>query len=587
MRSATHPHSPESCVSETGASSFKLTMRPNILIAASFTGEFLRRRVQHALAAKGFLAHAELAHYGQTTELLINPASALFQGNYAVTVLIVRPEDTLRQFSSDGDPIYDESARVYGEQWLSAFLEALPAAMGRLVGRLLLCVAPPPLHPSYSPEVSAWVSLCYQRLESLAQKLPEVEWVPSPSSEIECYDPNLDAVAHMPYRPAYQEALADRLARVVCASWHRPIKVIIVDGDGTLWAGACAELGPRGIGLSSPYLNLQRWLVAQAGQGRLICLVSHNVPADILAVLNSGQTILGPQHLAASRIDWRPKPELVQSLAEEFGFSLDAFAFLDDNPVERSLMKSRLPEIKVIDFPSDPHALMATLEEDWDFDGISATDEDKNRLQFFRQESKRSLLRQRVDSHHHFLKELQVRVEVAPLNARTAARAAQLAVRTTQFNTTNKIFAESELIQWVRNPSHSAWVANASDRLGEYGTVGLVLTKRSGTKLTVSALMLSCRVLQRGIEGALLYFLVDQAAKQGCAGVELTVVTTLRNEPVRNFLRDWPGSEVQEAGDRLIVEIPVVPAVPTAGEALQNSFAKIFESDGGGFGPAN
>ena len=149
------------------------------------------------------------------------------------------------------------------------------------------------------------------------------------------HDPHGHRLGHLLYTPAGYAALATAVYRAVFALRPNPYKVIVLDCDNTLWKGACAEDGPRGIDPGGEYRALQQFMLAQMNAGMLLCLCSRNDEKDVLEVFERrSDMVLRREHLASWRINWNRKSDNLRSLSRELGLGLDSFVFVDDNPLE-------------------------------------------------------------------------------------------------------------------------------------------------------------------------------------------------------------------------------------------------------------
>ena len=176
-------------------------------------------------------------------------------------------------------------------------------------------------------------------------------------------DADKDRFGHIPYSDAYMIALGTHLARTLLAHLGRhPYKVIAVDCDHTLWGGVCGEDGAHGIALEARHLALQQWLVDAQSRGALICLVSKNNEADVWRVFDTRpEMILTRDHLATWAINWQPKSHNIRTLANDLNLGLDAFVFLDDNPMECAQVSSELPDVWPVLIPQRVPELRAVL----------------------------------------------------------------------------------------------------------------------------------------------------------------------------------------------------------------------------------
>jgi FkbH-like protein len=370
----------------------------------------------------------------------------------------------------------------------------------------------------------------------------------------ELFDAETDEAAHLPYRPEFQAAVALTLTDLLRAL-RRPVpKVIVVDGDETLWSGVAGELGPDGVDLSGHRVALARRLLAWRAAGVLLVLASNNDESTVLDVLARPDSLLGAEHFSVISSGWDPKPARLQAAADALGLGLDSFLFLDDNPVEIAAVRSTLPEVLCVTCPAVDE-LGAFLRRLWPAAPRAVTGEDATRAEFYRVEGVRDKARQ-GSGFVEFLERLELRVDVRPLCTETLTRSVQLSRRTNQFNLCPVDLDEAALARWQEDGE--VWTAAARDRFGDYGQVGLLVLRRDGDTLEVVAWMLSCRALGRGVEERLLRWLAGHAEDLGCSAVRLVAEHTRRNVPARRLVAalggvdvDAPHLEIVAAPDRL------------------------------------
>jgi FkbH-like protein len=371
-----------------------------------------------------------------------------------------------------------------------------------------------------------------------------------------------DDFALLPYSPAMFAVLATLIARKFHTLTAAPYKVIAVDCDDTLWAGACGEEGPHGIRLQAAHLELQQFLRTQFQQGCLICLCSKNNPEDVEAVFRErSDMILRWEDIAARKTNWQPKPENLFGLADELGLGTDSFIFIDDNPIECEMMRQSLPNVLTLQPPADRASLQHFLRRVWAFDRPAPTAEDKQRTSFYRREREREQLRQNSTTLEEFIAGLDLTVEFRPLSDENLCRASQLTFRVNQLNVTTIRRSEAELAGLRRDSSLDGWLVDVSDRFGAYGLVGLVLFRPARKSLQVDTFLLSCRALGRGVEHRLAVGLAAHAKSLGLDRIDLFFVSSGKNQPAQEFLESEFGDYGRPAKGGVEYRIPVESAL--------------------------
>ncbi len=363
----------------------------------------------------------------------------------------------------------------------------------------------------------------------------------------ELHDAHSRSLGHMPFTPEGYAAIGTAISRAIFSTTAPQVKVIALDCDNTLWQGLAAEDGPGGIALTPPFKRLQEFMVAQSKAGVLLTLCSKNQEADVVAVFDQRDDMpLRREHLAGWRINWASKPDNLRALAGQFNVGLDAFVFLDDNPVECAAVRAACPEVITLQLPQQPGRIPAFLDSLWILDRAAATKEDRERSEWYRANTGREELRTAAPTLRDFLDSLQIRIETAEATEDQIARIAQLTLRTNQFNLTTVRRSESELRDFL-NSGAQCLVTTVSDRFGDYGLVGATLHTVAADRFVVDTMLLSCRALGKGVELHMLATLAGRAMREGKSHIELSYRRTARNEPARNFLAQL--GAVPEAAD--------------------------------------
>ncbi|MDY7094049.1 MAG: HAD-IIIC family phosphatase [Acidobacteriota bacterium] len=555
-----------------------------VAVAATFTADLVGEPLELWLEEAGWKPRIELAPYNQVFQQLLDPTSALATNRQGVNLVLLRLADWVHyRGEAEALPSRDElQERV--DELLAALANAVGAnAVGaNAVGASAAQKSPIPwlvaVCPSPDPadQPGFWRALDAR----LAQGLKALDGVyPVTAGEVaelypvpRIHDPFTDEVGHVPFTPEYFTALGTLLARRVVALRRPPFKVVAVDCDNTLWDGACAEVGADGVGLGPARRRLQDFLVQQRDAGMLVALVSKNADADVVEVFRRRQEMpLSLDHVVARKISWEPKSQALGELAEELGFGLDRFVFLDDNPVECAEVRASCPAVTVLPLPEPEgpelgEASMQTfLAHAWPFDRFQVTEEDRRRAGFYQANQQREELRRSAPSLEEFLAGLELEVEQRPLSAEDVPRVSQMTQRVTQFNATTRVLSEAEVTTFLDAPGDGGCrVVRVRDRFGDYGLVGCSLYRLGETALEVENLLMSCRTLGRGVEHRLVAELGRVAQHHGLEAVEIPFRPTHRNAPMARFLEQAstqvPGADKSEEGDGFRLRLPAAEA---------------------------
>lgn len=356
------------------------------------------------------------------------------------------------------------------------------------------------------------------------------------------YDPQSFKLGHIPYTAEYHAALGTSLFRAISSLRRTPYKVIVLDCDNTLWKGVCGEDGPAGVQITEPYRALQQFMTEQVTAGMLLCLCSRNNEADVRAVFDERlDMVLTQAHFVSRRINWKSKPDNIRSLAAELNLELDAFIFIDDNPVECADVRINCPSVLTLQLPHDTESIPSFLNHVWAFDHTRVTEEDHNRTRMYLEHVQRQKAREQTLSLADFIDGLQLRVTIDEPHADELNRVSQLTFRTNQFNFTTVRRSENEIREFLRRPHSKCLVVRASDRFGDYGLCGVVLYEAETDRYKVDTLLLSCRALGRGVEHSFLAGLGRRAVTEGHTLVELSYRPTAKNLPAFEFINSIAG----------------------------------------------
>jgi FkbH-like protein len=336
--------------------------------------------------------------------------------------------------------------------------------------------------------------------------------------------------------------LAGEHAKFLRALAGKNKKCLVLDCDETLWGGIIGEDGIGGIRLGqsypgSIYRAFQQQVVDLYQRGVIVALCSKNNPEDVWEVFRDHpDMVLREQHIAAAHIAWTDKPGGLRSLAEVLNIGTDSMVFCDDNPFEIDLVRSTLPEVEVILLPADRLTDRLTLLADSGlFDTPAVTQEDRGRGEMYRQEAQRKVARDQATDLDSYLRSLEMELSIGRVDDVNLARVAQLTQRTNQFNLTTRRYSEAELRAELASPDADVVWLRLRDRFGDSGLTGAAVLRYQQGVAHIDSLLLSCRVLGRGVEDAFLDVLLRRCRDRGCAQVVGAYRRSSKNAQVADF----------------------------------------------------
>ncbi len=345
----------------------------------------------------------------------------------------------------------------------------------------------------------------------------------------------------VPFSEEFSLRLAAEYVRYIRALKGRAKKCIVVDLDNTLWGGIVGEDGLDGIrlGTTSPgveYVEFQRALLSLYNRGVILAVNSKNNFDDAIRVLREHPyQVLREEHFAALRINWQSKVQNLIELANEINIGLDSMVFIDDNPHEREQVRQALPEVMVVDLPSNPRLYRQTIEALDVFDVLSLTKEDMRRGEMYVGKRKRAELERTAGSLEDFLRGLGLRVTVREATDFDMPRVVQLIGKTNQFNLTTRRYTDAQVREMSDSGDVAVYCMAVSDRFGDEGIVGVAIVRKGAEEWVVDSFLMSCRVIGRSVETAFLAKIVADARKGGAKRLVGEFIPSKKNAPASDF----------------------------------------------------
>jgi FkbH-like protein len=358
--------------------------------------------------------------------------------------------------------------------------------------------------------------------------------------------------AKVPYAASVFTAAAEDIVSALAATSGLARKVIVLDLDNTLWGGVVGEVGWRHVHLGGhhhlgeAFVDFQRVLKGMSRRGIQLVIASKNDESVALeAIDRHPDMILRRDDFATWRIDWRDKATNIQSMAQELNLGTSSFVFIDDNPSERGRVREQLPEVLVPDWPVDPTRYVQAFRALRCFDTIALSDEDLARSSMYAAERARRREAEMFADGGDWLASLGVTVHANRLTSDDLSRAAQLLNKTNQLNLATRRLSEVELMDWATQPGQEVWTFRVDDRFGPSGLTGLLGLRHEANETTIVDFLLSCRVMGRKVEEAMLHVAWRRANANGSTALRAQYFETERNGPCLQCFRASGLSETE------------------------------------------
>jgi FkbH-like protein len=375
------------------------------------------------------------------------------------------------------------------------------------------------------------------------------------------------------------------VGRLVGALRGRSRKCLVLDLDNTLWGGVVGDDGVErlvlgyGTAAGEGYAAFQRYARSLTGAGIVLAVCSKNDHAVAASAFRDHpEMVLKLDDFGSFVANWNDKASNLRQIAEALNLGLDALVFFDDNPAERALVRGELPMVAVPEVPADPAYYVRTLEDAGYFEAVSLTSDDLARARQYQDNGRRAQALDAATDMDSFLRGLEMTLQIGGLDAGSIVRVTQLINKTNQFNVTTRRYTEAELRAFGADPANVVMHFRLLDRFGDNGLIGVLLARGGDDRMVIDTLLMSCRVLGRGVEHAMINELVARAAARGIREIVGEYLPTARNGMVADLFgrlgfapadREAHGDEARP-GSRWLLRVSEFTRHPTfiaAGEA--------------------
>jgi FkbH-like protein len=318
-------------------------------------------------------------------------------------------------------------------------------------------------------------------------------------------------------------------------------KCLVLDCDGTLWGGVLGEDGPDGIKLGttypgSSYVHFQQQILNLYSRGIILAICSKNNEEDVLDILENHESmILKKHHFAIWKINWEDKASGMLQIAKELNIGIDSLVFADDNEFECDWIKSQLPEVKVLHLNGDPSLFESQLLQTGYFDSLSFSEEDRTKTEMYISDKKRNDLFVSTGSYEDYLEELGIKAIIQPVRTQDMVRVSQLTQKTNQFNLTTIRYTEADIRQIAEAGNNMIFTLAVSDKISDLGLIGVAIVKYENNIAVIDSFLMSCRALGRGLETALLIYIIQAAAAEKKRSIKARYVSSKKNIQTKDF----------------------------------------------------
>jgi FkbH-like protein len=387
----------------------------------------------------------------------------------------------------------------------------------------------------------------------------------------EWHDPRQWNMWKFSFSDAFIPLYGDHVARTVAAIRGKNRKVLILDLDNTLWGGVIGDDGIEGIKVAQgdatgeAHLAVQRLALDLRQRGIVLAVSSKNTEEVARAPFEKHpEMLMKLEHFAVFQANWNDKATNIQAIADELSLGLDAMVFLDDNPVERGLVRQLLPQVAVPELPAEPAYYARTLAAAGYFEAVAFATEDLKRADFYQDNAKRADLHKQIGGVDAYLESLDMTITFQPFDTMGRSRITQLINKSNQYNLTTRRYTNTEVAAFEGDRAIFTLQVRLSDRFGDNGMICVVICRLRETFVwDIDTWLMSCRVLGRKVEHMVLREILRQARLAGIQKLTGTYWPTERNNLVVDHYSKLGFTKLRELEHGVTMwELPVQGADP-------------------------
>ncbi len=344
------------------------------------------------------------------------------------------------------------------------------------------------------------------------------------------------AVPAIPY-------LSFNVANIIKSIYGKNKKAFNLDMDNTLWGGVVGDDGADNIeigqetSLAQTYSEFQEYLKLHKQLGVLLTVNSKNDEANALSGLERPDSILRKEDFVNIKANWNPKNINLAETAQEMALLPESFVFVDDNPAERAIIEAQMPGVAIPRIDGVEHYIQ-TIDKSGFFEVTAMSQDDLKRTEMYQENAKRSQSQAAFTNYEDYLKSLEMKGEIQSFVPMYMSRIAQLTNKSNQFNLTTKRYSQTDIEETAKDPDRITLYGKLGDKFGDNGVVSIVIGRIGGEnrdELHMELWLMSCRVLKRDMEFAMMDELVEKAKASGIKKLIGYYYPTAKNAMVKDF----------------------------------------------------
>ena len=345
---------------------------------------------------------------------------------------------------------------------------------------------------------------------------------------------------------------AHSLANIIKSLYGKNKKAFALDLDNTLWGGIVGDDGPENlkIGKETPtgeaYTEFQEYLKAHRQLGVILNIISKNENENAQAGLQHPEMVLKPDDFIMVKANWEPKSQNLMDIAHTLSLTSDSFVFVDDNPAEREIVRQQIKNATVPEMGNKPEDYIRILDKMGYFEATLVSSDDSQREKMYKENAQRAKAELNFDNYNDYLLSLEMKAEIGAFIPSYYARIAQLTNKSNQFNLTTRRYTQAEIEEIAEDDKYITLYGKLKDKFGDNGVVSVVIGHQDGDSVEIDLWLMSCRVLKRDMEKAMMDKLIVECRSRGVQKLVGYYYPTAKNGMVKDFYGSMDFDKVRE-----------------------------------------
>ena len=534
-----------------------------LAVLAQNTTDYLAPAIRAACARHGLLATLYVPAYGQAGQDVMQSTSGLYEFK-ADAALIAESPYSLGLATSTADP---ETARQAVESALRLIELRIKTLQDAGISAVIVQTLPVPAEPwcghydrrvagSVSGQISAFNAGLAPLAETMSATIFDVDMLASLVGRDQWFDQAEWNRTKSPFSLTFVPLYAEHLARIVAAIRGKSRKCLVLDLDNTCWGGVIGDDGLDGIRIGQgsaegeAHLAVQNYALSLKARGIVLAVCSKNEELAAKKPFEEHPDMaLRLDDFGVFAANWNDKASNLAHIAKTLNIGTDALVFLDDNPAERARVRQMLPEVAVPELPEDPSTFASMLAQGGYFETISLTADDLQRAEQYRANAARKVSLEMIGDYDSYLRSLEMHCDIRPFDEIGRSRISQLVNKSNQFNLTTHRYTESDISAFQDDPNVFDMQVRLVDRFGDNGMISVLIFRKHPTYWHCDTWLMSCRVLGRRVEEAVLAVVATAALQAGAKTLLGDYLPTKKNMMVAEHFGKLGFEKIEEMGD--------------------------------------